>query len=86
MPDQHVADHEQTVLRSEGDVLVRRRELEAIRLRVDGVPFQDVLWTDRAEMPPDEFECGGVLPRDLGVVERGAEEKTLLQDLPEGRL
>jgi hypothetical protein len=49
---------------------------------MDDLPLEDVLGTDRAEMAPDEFECGGVLPRDLGVVERGTEEKTLSQNLP----
>jgi hypothetical protein len=49
---------------------------------MDDLPLEDVLGTDRAEMAPHEFECGGVLPRDLGVVERGTEEKTLSQDLP----
>jgi hypothetical protein len=82
MPDQHVADREQTVLRSEGNILVRSGEFETIRLRMDDLPLEDVLGTDRAEMAPDEFECGGVLPGDLGVVERGAEEKTLSQDFP----
>ena len=84
MPDQHVTDYEQAELRSEGDVLVRGRELEAIGLRMDGVPLQDVLRTDRVAVAPDDFERHRVLAGNLGVVERDSEEKTPLQDIPEG--
>jgi len=83
MPDQHMTDYEQTELRSEGDILVRRRELEAIGLGMDSLPLQDVLWTDRAEVAPDDFVHSRVLACDLGLVESGAEEKTIFQDLSE---
>ena len=54
--------------------MVRSRELEAIGLRMDGVPLQDALWTDRAEVASDDFERCLVLAGNLGVVDRGASE------------
>ncbi len=86
MPDQHVADYEQTVPGSEGDVSVRSRELEAIGFRVDCVPLQRVFRTDRAEVAPDDFERSRILAGDLSVAERGADEEAVFQNLPEGGL
>ena len=84
VPDQRVADHEQTVLGAESGELVRCRELKPIGLRMDGVPLQDVLRTDRVEVVRDDRERPRVLAGDLRVVQRGAEEETSFQDLPKG--
>src|SRR5271169_5874788 len=84
MPEQHVANDEQPAPLSEGDELVRGRELETIGLRMHGVPLQHVLRTDGVEVSLHDFERRGILARDLGVVERGADEEAPFKNLPEG--
>jgi hypothetical protein len=66
---------EHIVRLAELDVLVRPFEGVPARLRVDGLPLQDVLRADLVELLGDEAGPEGVAAGVLGAVERRADQE-----------
>ena len=80
MPNERMADNDHPVLLSEFYIAIGGSKIIIARLGMDHFPFENIFRRDRVELGFCEKRADLICSRKLGLVQRGADEESILED------